>query len=102
MSNIDQTELDKLNQQVKDKGFVDREHLLQFLQLIPTNNAPDIIKAVQDWLHYLHDSPDYSSVSFPQGDIDAVLGDLDSYGRVSTDTIMQFRQDSNKAVDQVS
>lgn len=98
---IDATELENLNQAVKEKGFVDREHLMKFLSLIPTNDAPTIIKETQDWLQSLHDNPNFATVSFPQGDINAVIGDLDSYGRVSTDTIMQFRQDSNKAVDQV-
>lgn len=102
MPNIDQKELDKLNQEVKDKGFVDREHLMNFLALIPTNNAPDIIKEVKNWLEFLHNSADYSNITFPEGDINAILGDLDSYGRVSTDTIMQFKQDSNKAVDQTT
>lgn len=102
MSLIPDSDLQTLNQDIKDKGFVDREHLMKFLSLIPSNDAPTIIQETKTWLQDLHDDPNYSTVSFPQGDIDAVIGDLDSYGRVKTETIMQFKQDSNHVVDQVS
>ena len=102
MSTISDKELQTLNQAVKEKGFVDREHLMQFLALIPTNDATVIIKEVRDWLQFLHDNPEFATVTFPRGDIDAVIGDLDSYGRVQPLTIQQFKQDSNKVVEQVS
>ena len=99
MSTVDETELQKLNDQVKAKGFVDREHLMAFLALIPTNEAEVIIQEVKDWLQALHDDP-ATTVTFPKGDIDAVIGDLDSYGRVQPITIIKFKQNSNKAVAQ--
>lgn len=102
MSTIPDKELQKLNKEIYDKGFVDREHLMKFLTLIPTNDAPTIIKEVQDWLKDLHDNPELDKVTFPQGDINAIIGDLDSYGRVQPLTIQQFKQDSNKVVEQVS
>ena len=46
MSTVDPTELQKLNDQVKANGFVDREHLMAFLALISTNDAPVIIQEV--------------------------------------------------------
>lgn len=97
MSLINDKDLEQLNTEVYEKGLVDREHLLKFLSLIPTNDATVIIKEVQDWLSNLHKDPKYDKISFPQGDIDAVIGDLDSYGRVQPLTIQQFKQTSNKA-----
>lgn len=102
MSTIESVELEKLNEEVKQKGFVDREHLTKFLALIPTNEAEVIIKEVKDWLQDLHDNPEFATITFPQGDINAIIGDLDSYGRVQPLTIQQFKQDSNKAVAQTS
>jgi hypothetical protein len=101
MSLIPMDELQTLNQDVKEKGYVDREHLMKFLTLIPTNEAPVIIQEVKDWLQFLHNSSDYSSIVFPTGDIEAVIGDLDSYGRVQPLTIQQFKQNSNKVISQV-
>src|ERR1035437_1491633 len=98
MSTVDNTELQILNQEVKAHGNVDREHMLKFLTLIPTNDGKTIVQEVQDWLQALHDDPTYGSVVFPQGDINAILGDLDSYGRVSTATIQKFKENSNKVV----
>lgn len=99
---MDEQAINELNQDIKVKGYIDREHLMKFLSLIPTNEAPAIIKAVKDWLQQLHDDPSYTTVVFPQGDINAVLGDLDSYGRLQASTIQKFKQDSNKAIPQVS
>lgn len=101
MSTIPDKELQKLNQQVKTRGYVDREDLMSLLKLIPTNEAKIIIQEVKDWLQGLHDNPDYASISFPQGDINAIIGDLDSYGRLQPLTIQQFKQDSNKVPPQV-
>jgi hypothetical protein len=102
MSVVDAAELDKINEDVKARGYVDREHLTKFLSLVPTNEAEVIIQEVQTWLKALHDNPEYQTVTFPQGDINAVLGDLDSYGRVQPLTVQRFKQDSNKAVAQTS
>ncbi len=102
MSVVPDDELQKLNDDIKAKGYVDREHLMNFLKLIPTSEAKVIIQEVKDWLQNLNDDPKYDNVIFPQGDISAVLGDLDSYGRVSPDTILEFKQSSNKVVPQTT
>lgn len=102
MPPIDSKELQKLKQDIKTKGYVDREHLLQFLTLVPTSEATVIISEVKNWLQQLHDDQELSGVSFPKGDIDAIIGDLDSYGRVQPNTILEFKQSSNKAIPQVS
>lgn len=102
MSIIPDKDLQELNDDVKTKGFVDREHLMKFLSLISSNDGPTIVQEVEDWLQGLHNNPDFSSIVFPQGDIQAVLGDLDSYGRVQPLTIQQFKQDSNRVVDMTS
>ncbi len=94
---IPEGELQALNQDVKDRGHIDREHLLKFLTLIPDNDTNTVIGEVKGWLQALHDDPEYDTITFPQGDIDAVIGDLDSYGRVNPLTIQQFKQNSTKA-----
>lgn len=102
MSAIDEIELQKLNEEIKERGYVDREHLTKFLSLVPVNDAEVIIQEVKDWLQALHDDPEYANIVFPQGDIDAVIGDLDSYGRVQPLTLQKFKQDSNRSIPQVS
>jgi|ERR1035437_1229041 hypothetical protein len=97
MSTITDADLQTLNEQVKTSGYVDREHLMKFLMLIPTNDGVTIVKEVKDWLQTLHNDPNFPTVTFFQGDINAVLGDLDSYGKVSTETIQRFKQNTNKA-----
>lgn len=91
-SKIDPEALQKLNDDVKLKGHVDREHILQFLQLVPTNDGQHIIMEVQHWLTALHEDKAYSMIVFPQNDINAVIADLDSYGHVSTDTVLRFKE----------
>lgn len=98
MSNIDAEKLSELNDKIYERAVVDREHLLEFLTLIDTNDANTIIAEVQKWLETLHDDPKFSKISFPKGDIDAIIGDLDSYGRVQPDTILQFKERSNKTL----
>lgn len=93
---VDADKLKKLNDKVYECGLIDREHLLEFLTLIDTNDSLVIINEVNKWLTGLHEDPKYDKISFPNGDIDAVLGDLDSYGRVQPETILQFKQSSNK------
>lgn len=87
-----------LNQKVYERGTVDREHLLEFLTLLNTNDATTIITEVKSWLQKLHDDPKYDKVYFPGKDIDAIIGDLDSYGRVQPETIMAFKQNSNRTL----
>lgn len=97
-SYVNPDKVKELNAKVYERGHIDREHLLEFLTLIDTNDAQSIIAEVRKWLTSLHDDPTYSKVVFPQGDIDAVIGDLDSYGRVQSETILQFKQASSHAL----
>ncbi|SRR6266849_1127653 len=97
-SKIVPEELQKLNVDVKQVGYVDREHILRFLQLIPTNDGVHIIKEVQHWLTDLHNDPTYDTVTFPQNDIQAIIADLDSYGHVSTETVLRFKEQYGKQV----
>lgn len=97
-SRVEPKELEKLNNDVWEKGRVDREHLLHFLTLLPTSEAKVLITEVSNWLESLHNDPKYSKIVFPQGDIDAIIGDLDSYGRVQPETILDFKQSSNKTL----
>lgn len=91
-SRIKPEDLAKLNAKIKDNAAVDREHLLEFLTLIPTNDGPSIVEEVKEWLTALHLDPTYDKIIFPDGHIEAVLGDLDSYGRVKVETILQFKE----------
>jgi hypothetical protein len=102
MSTIKDEDLQTLNSEIKLKGYIDREHLMKFLTFIPSNDGKTIISEVKDWIQGLHDDPSYSTIVFPNGDINAILGDLDSYGRVSTQTIQQFKQNSNRVVAQTT
>lgn len=95
---VDRDKVSTLNDKVYENGGIDREHLLEFLTLIDTNDATTIIAEVKNWLTKLHADPKYTKVRFPQGDIDAIIGDLDSYGRVQPETILQFKQSSSRTV----
>lgn len=95
---MDNKQLAALNADVKAHGAVDRKHLLSFLQLQVNSDGDHLVKAVRTWLQSLHDDPDYDRVVFPNGDIDAVLGDLDSYGRVSSETILEFKNSTARNV----
>lgn len=95
---MDKQKLEALNADVKAHGAVDRAHLLSFLTLQNNSDGTAILTNVKAWLQSLHDDPTYDKVIFPNGDIDAVLGDLDSYGRVSADTIYQFKASSTREV----
>lgn len=88
-------ELESLNAKVKEKGTLDREHLLLFLTLIPTANAEHIKQEVKNWLTTLHNDKTYTTVVFPPGHIDMVLGDLESYGRVHPKTILRLKESQN-------
>lgn len=89
-------DLEAVNQKVYDKGLVDREHLMEFLSVIPTSDGDHIIKEVQSWLYALHNDPKYDKVQFPAGHIEAVISDLDSYGRVQPETILKFKQENGR------
>lgn len=97
-SKVNPENLDALNAKVKGRGHIDREHLMEFLTLIPTNDGPHIIQEVKEWLTALHNDPSYETVIFPGDDINAVISDLDSYGRIQTETILKFKQENSKTV----
>lgn len=97
---VNPDDVNKLNDKVYQRGLIDREHVLEFLTLIDTTDAKVIIKEVQTWLKNLHEDPKYDKVVFPRGDddIDAIIGDLDSYGRVQPETILEYKMKSNKTL----
>lgn len=97
-SKIKPEDLQQLNGKVKESGYIDREHLMEFLTLIPTTEGKHIINEVHAWLTALHLDPTYDKITFPQNDINSVISDLDSYGRVSTKTILEFKQQHAKTV----
>lgn len=97
-NHVDKEGLAELNKKIKEQEYVDREDLLTFLTLLNTNDSQQIVAAVKEWLSDLSANPNYATVVFPKGDIEAVLGDLDSYGRVQTDTILSFKENSNKTL----
>lgn len=84
----------EIEQDIYDKASVNREHLLAFLRLIPTNDSQVIHSTVETWLKRLHADPHFSRITFPQvdgeygGAIDRILNDLTSYGRVTHETII--------------
>lgn len=97
ISFVNQDKVLALNEKVRQLGSVDREHILEFLTLVETNDADTIVKEVKVWLAAVHSDPNIP-VNFPPGDIEAIIGDLDSYGRVQPETIMQFKQASNRSL----
>lgn len=84
----------EIEQDIYLKASVNREHLLAFLRLLPTNDSQAISTAVKTWLERLHADPYYSKISFPQvdgeygGAIQRILDDLSSYGRITHETII--------------
>lgn len=98
MSLIKDEDLQALNDKVYERGHIDREHLLEFLTLIPSTDDQQIISEVRNWITGLHDDPKYSHIKFPAGDIDAIISDLDSYGRVQAKTILNLKSLSVKTV----
>lgn len=69
-------------------GSVNRHHLLAFLRLLPTSDVQAIQTAVNQWLIKLHDNPYYSKVTFDSDAISRVVQDLESYGRVTQETVI--------------
>lgn len=95
---IDPSELEKLNDSIKEKTYVDREHILSFLRLIPTADGQHIIKEVELWLTNLHEDHEYDKIIFPKNDIQAIISDLDSYGHVDSETVLKFKEEFGKTV----
>lgn len=95
---LDKEKVAELNTKIYEQGYIDRADLMNFLTYIDTTDAKIIISEVQGWLQGLHDDPKYDKITFPKGDVEAILGDLDSYGKVSTETILQFKEQSNKTL----
>jgi hypothetical protein len=54
---------DEINQAIYKDGSVNREHILEFLRTIPTNDTMAIQAEVRTWLQTLHDDPYYSKIS---------------------------------------
>jgi hypothetical protein len=89
---------DEINQAIYKDGSVNREHILEFLRTIPTNDTMAIQAEVRTWLQTLHDDPYYSKISFPNENLDGlgvsgnaitrILGDLENYGRVTHETVI--------------
>lgn len=96
MSMIPKEDLNTLNEEVLKAGYIDRVHLLKFLEMIPTSDGQVIVKETEDWLQGLHDNPVYGNIAFDGQDIAAVLGDLASYGRVQPETVLKFHEESNR------
>ena len=84
---MDKDALQKLNEDVYQKAAVDREHLVMFLRLVPTNDGAAVREAVENWLNDIHQDPKFSHIHFAQGEIEAVLADLGSYGYVQAATM---------------
>ena len=98
---MSKTKLDNINQKVKARGHVDREHVKEMLESIPTSEAKVVIAEINNWLTELHNSKEFPKVVFPKGHIDAIIGDLESYGRVQPSTLYrEYSQKSNVEVPQ--
>jgi hypothetical protein len=95
---LDKEKVDELNAKIYEQGYIDRADLMNFLTYIDTSDGKLIVGEVKGWLQGLHDDPKYDKIVFPKGDIEAILGDLDSFGKVSTETILQFKEESNKTL----
>lgn len=88
-----------IEEDIRSKGSVNLEHLKAFVKLIPTNDAEGVKTAVKTWLQRLHDDPTLTTVHFPTevgtetlgvpgNSIDRVLSDLESYGRLTHETLI--------------
>lgn len=92
------TTRDAINKRIYEDGSVNRNHLADFLRTIETNDSMTVEATVRQWLQELHDDPHYSKISFPRENIDGlgvsgdvitrVLSDLQSYGRVTHETLI--------------
>lgn len=93
---VDKNALNNLNQDVYSRGSIDREHLLTFLTLVNTNDGRVVAEEVRTWLKSLNDDPKYDKVTFPRGDIDAILTDLASYERLRPETLNHLHSSSRE------
>jgi hypothetical protein len=93
---IDSAKLDTLNIHIAKHKVVDRQDILTFLTLIDTNDANVIIQEIRAWLKDLHESDVYKNVRFTDSDINDIIGDLDSYGVVQSETILRFQDSSSR------
>lgn len=89
---IDEKKLATLDEDIYAKARVDREHLLEFLTLVTTNDGESVAAAVRKWLEQLHADPKYDHIYFPTSEVEAILGDLGSYGRLQPNTILGLKQ----------
>lgn len=88
------TTIEEIKAAIWEAGSVNRDHLLAFLTLQNTSDAGELSRRTASFLTGLHNDPYYSKVVFPQGDIERVLGDLSSYGRVTQETIIDAPADT--------
>jgi hypothetical protein len=93
---IDTTKLDKLNASIKKNGTLDRQDILNFLTYIDTTDANVIVTELRSWLSELHNNTEFPSLKFTDQDINDVIGDLDSYGVIQSDTILKFKEISSR------
>lgn len=88
---VDKDKLIKLNADIYEKARVDREHLLEYLTLLDTSDGQVVAAAVRKWLEELHADPKYDHIYFPDSEIEAILSDLGSYGRLQPNTILGLK-----------
>jgi hypothetical protein len=93
---IDSAKLDELNASIKKNGTLDRQDILTFLTLVDTNDADVITRELRSWLTELHNDTAFPNLRFTDQDINDVIGDLDSYGVVQSETILKFKESSSR------
>ncbi len=81
--------LSEIEADIYKRGSVNREHVLEFLKNQPTTNATHLEEAIEAWLKQISDNPKYSKVVFGDDQIEKVVDDLNSYGRVQPETILE-------------
>ena len=93
---VNSEKLTALNDTIAKRGSVDREDILTVLKLVDTTDATIIVEEIKSWLKSLSDNPKFVNITLPDADIDAVLGDLGSYGVVQSITILKLKDNSNR------
>ncbi len=89
----------EIEQDIWEKGSLNREHVLAFVSLLPDNDAANLRVAVKQWLGKLNDDPRLTKIFFipetttnqfgvHQNPADRILADLDNYGRIQHETII--------------
>jgi hypothetical protein len=92
--------LEAIEADVWEKASVNRDHILEWLKLQPSSDGATLKADLADWLKQLHANPKFTKVNFhPEGDlgvlgvnshpIQRILDDLESYGYVTRDTILE-------------